>query len=72
MTQLLEKAINELSKLADDEQDSIANLILEEMKDERRWSRSFDQSKDKLDLLAREALDEYNAGKTKSIDPSDL
>lgn len=72
MTQLLEKAIDELSKLAEDQQDSIASLILEEMEDDRRWSLTFDKSPEKLEQLAKEALDEYHIGKTKSIDPSDL
>src|SRR5262249_31135942 len=39
MTQLLEKALAEIRKRPESEQDAIAALILEELADERRWPR---------------------------------
>ena len=70
MTQLLEKAIEKLSKLPNEEQDSFASLLLEELADDTRWNDSFRKSEDQLAKLAKEALEEYHAGKTKEEDPS--
>jgi hypothetical protein len=72
MTELLERALKELAKLPEQNQDAIAALILEEIEDERRWDESFARSADVLDRLADEALAEYRAGKTKVLDPDGL
>lgn len=37
MTKLLQKAIEEVSKLSDEQQDAIATLITEEIEDEAKW-----------------------------------
>lgn len=65
MTQLLEKALREVSKLPASEQDALAAIVLEELVSEQRWSRSFAKSQDVLAKLAEEAVDEHAAGKTK-------
>jgi hypothetical protein len=65
MTQLLEKALSELAKLSDPEQDVLAALLLQEMASEQRWSDSFAKSQDILAQLAEEALTEHTAGRTK-------
>jgi hypothetical protein len=62
MTQLLERAFAEASKLPESEQDSFASLVLAELESERRWSQAFAASQDKLAALADEALDEFEAG----------
>ena len=67
MTQLLEKAIREASKLAAPEQDALAAILLEELASEERWSKSFASSQDALAALAQEALAEHAAGKTKPL-----
>lgn len=72
MTQLLEKAIDELEKLPNEEQDSFAALLLDELADDARWNDSFRKSEDQLAKSAKEALEEYHAGKTKAEDPSNL
>jgi hypothetical protein len=66
MTQLLEKAVEEISKLSRTEQDSIAAVILEEISDEKKWEESFLASQKGLELLAKEALAEYQSGRTNS------
>ena len=58
MTQLLERAFAEASKLPEPEQDSFASLLLAELDSERRWSQAFAASQDKLAALADEALRE--------------
>ena len=68
MTKLLEQAFTEASKLPQQEQDLLARQVLAEIASERRWSEAFANSQDQLGKLADEALDEFEAGKTKPLD----
>jgi hypothetical protein len=68
MSNLLEEAFAEASKLPEDEQDALAAWLLEELKSERQWSKAFATSADLLAQLADEALAEHRAGKTDSLD----
>jgi len=72
MTELLEKAIAELTKLPEPQQESMARWILEELEDESRWDRAFADSASQLEQLARKALADYDAGRTQELDPDDL
>jgi len=67
MTSLLEKAFNEAAKLPQDEQDSLARLLLADLESERRWSEAFAKSQGQLAALADEALAEFEAGKTQPM-----
>jgi hypothetical protein len=67
MTQLLEKALSEVAKLPDAEQDAVAAILLQEMASERRWSEAFAKSQDLLAKLAEKALAEHAAGRTKPL-----
>ena len=67
MTQLLEKALGEVAKLPESEQDAVAAILLEELASEQRWSESFAKSQDLLAKLAEEALAEHAAGRTKPL-----
>lgn len=68
MTQLLERAFAEASKLPGPEQDAVASLLLAELESERRWGQSFVSSQEQLAQLADEALKEYAAGETLPMD----
>ena len=68
MTQLLERAFTEASKLPEPEQDAMASLLLAELQSEQRWTHSFASSQDKLAQLADEALREFAAGETLPMD----
>ena len=68
MTLLLEKAISEIKKLSNDEQDAIAAVLMAELASERQWERAFDSSAEQLSSLAKEALDEHRAGKTEAFE----
>lgn len=68
MSDRLEAAFNEASKLSAEEQDQFAEFLLAELKDDRAWSQSFEQSQDMLAMLAKEARAEYNAGQTQDLD----
>lgn len=72
MTQLMEKALSEIRKLPEEEQDALAAWILEELEAERKWNASLSQSEDLLVQLADEALKEHRAGKTKALDLDEL
>jgi len=67
MTQLLQKALNEVAKLPASEQDAVAAILLEDLASEQRWSESFAKSQDSLAKLAGQALAEYAAGRTKPL-----
>ncbi len=69
MTALLEKAMNHVNALPPEEQDAVAAIILEEIESEKRWDELFAGSQGQLAQLAGEAIAEYQAGKTKTLDP---
>jgi hypothetical protein len=71
MTKLMEKALKALAALPEQDQDAVAARILEEIEDERRWSRSFERSQDALAKLAARAREEIAAGKVREGDPGD-
>jgi hypothetical protein len=64
MTDLLSKAFKKASELSDESQDSIAKRLLEEIEDELKWSRSFEESKDKLTAMSENALEQSRNSKT--------
>ena len=72
MTTLLEQAVNKVKTLSENEQNAIAALILEEIDDDFRWDKSFSSSQDRLAMLAEEATEEINAGKSEVLDPDKL
>ena len=71
MTQLLEKAFEEVSKLPEIEQNLLAGWLLGELASERRWEKAFADSEDVLEKLADEALTEHAQGKTKPLNISE-
>jgi len=67
MTQLLEKALKEVAKLSQSEQDAVAAIVLEEFASEQRWAESLAKSQDLLAKLAGKALADHAAGRTKPL-----
>lgn len=63
MTQLLQQALAEVAKLSSAEQDAIAELILEELADERRWDEAFARSQEPLARLAEKVRADILAGR---------
>ena len=68
MTQLLEKAFKEASKLPETEQNSLAKWLIDEIIAEKKWERTFAESQDVLEKMAEEAVEEYKRGKTEPLD----
>ena len=68
MTKLLEKALEKVSALPQDEQDAIASQILAELEEEAAWGERFARQGGKLRRLADEALAEHHRGETRPLD----
>ena len=64
MTELLETAFKEASRLPDVEQNIFARQMLEELVSERKWTKLVAKSENVLDRLADEALAEFEQGNT--------
>ena len=64
MSDLMVKAIEEINKLPEPDQEALAAWILNEIASERKWAELFADSQDLLSQLADEALAEHRAGKT--------
>ena len=64
MTALMERAMDEAKVLPDSEQDFLAALLLENIRDTQGWDAQFAASKDILEELFDEAMEEYQQGRT--------
>lgn len=73
MTELLQKAIDELKRLPAKEQDNIARELLEMLASERRWDGLFadPRSEGLLAKMAEKARRDVAAGDLIDGDPSD-
>ena len=67
MTQTLTDAVARVSKLPTAEQQALAQLLLDEIASEARWTESFARSQGLLATLANEALAELRAGETEPL-----
>jgi len=72
MTELLEKAFTEASKLPPDDQNALADWLLRELESEIRWTERLSESQDVLSVLAAEAIAENRAEQTQKLDPEGL
>ncbi len=64
MSRLLEKALERIGTLPEDEQDAIASQILASLADENAWKARFTEKRDVIRRMAREALEEDAKGET--------
>jgi len=72
MTDLLQQAFDQVSKLSPEEQDLIATRLLAELTAEDEFDRKIAATADKLAVFARRALAEIEAGDTEPLDPEKL
>ena len=69
MTELLQQAIAEISKLSDEQQDAIATRLLVELKDEQAWQARFEATTDtQWDNLAAQVRQEIASNEVKPLD----
>ncbi|MGB8278508.1 MAG: hypothetical protein WCF20_11345 [Methylovirgula sp.] len=64
MNKMLERAIAELARLPEDEQEAVAYVIMDEIAAERGWEERFAKSEMKLAELARRAREQHAHGET--------
>jgi hypothetical protein len=67
MTELLEKVIKKVGRLPKSQQNAIAEIIMEEIEDEKKWEIKFKNSQGKLSKLADEAVEEFKKNKTEPL-----
>jgi len=72
MTQALDAAIAKLATLPPDEQDRVAQWLLDELRDDEHWAQQFRASQDPLSKLAAEARSDRTAGRTTALDSEQL
>jgi len=72
MTQLLTKAMAEVQKLPEAEQDAIAAIILDELADEHHWDDAFAGSQDQLQRLAQNVRQKISAGEVRDAGIDEL
>jgi hypothetical protein len=65
MTELLEKAFAKAAKLPNNEQNLLAQMLLDDLTAEEKRDETFADSQDELSMLADEALAAHRAGKTR-------
>ena len=69
MTKLLQQAFNVASELPEEQQDMVAQVLLDEMESERKWDELFSrpESEEPLNRMAEETLAEHRAGLTQPL-----
>lgn len=72
MTRTLDAAIAKLATLPPEEPERVGRWLLDELRDEERWTHQFGTSQDGLGKLAAEARADRAAGRTTDIDPEKL
>jgi hypothetical protein len=68
----VDAVIAKLATLSADEQDRIAQWLLDELRDDEHWARQFATSQDALSKLAAEARTERSEGRVTELDPDKL
>ena len=64
MSALLEKALEQVAALPEDEQDAIASQILDAIADEEGWKKRLEEKRATIRRMAQEALSEDDLGET--------
>jgi hypothetical protein len=72
MTEALSHAFLEAQKLSSEEQNVIAAIILEEIKDEESWSLKFAESQGALSRLAEKVRQDIREGRIVAQSPEEL
>jgi hypothetical protein len=71
MNKMLERAIAQLARLPEEEQEAYGLQLLEEMESERGWDERFAKSQDLLGAMAAQVREEVARGDILPCDPSD-
>ena len=72
MTKRMERVIDALKSLPDEQQDSFADFVLHELETDARWVQTTQKHADTLDKLISEVLESDRRGETEVLDPDQL
>jgi hypothetical protein len=74
MSKLMDQAFHKAKELPEQDQESIASIILQEIEPEHRWDELFARPElaDILSRMADEALAEARAGRARKLDVNEL
>jgi hypothetical protein len=72
MTRLMEKAVEALRSLPEEQQDAVAGFVLSEIEEDHRWATTSLKHADNLRKLADEAKEDFQAGRSSVLDPENL
>jgi len=72
MTELLKRAFDVAAELSEEEQNKVAEWLLNELATEKQWEKQFSATGKTLARLAREALREHESAETQILDPEVL
>ena len=69
MTKTLEEAIERLKQMPENQQDSLAQLLLHEIDEDERWQKSTAHHSEKLRTLVADILEAERRGECEPLDP---
>jgi hypothetical protein len=72
MTRALETAIERLRQMPEEQQDSIAKLLLHEIDEDERWARTTAAHEGKLQQLVDDILEADGRGECEPLNPETL
>jgi len=72
MSPILDHAIERLRQMPEDRQESLARLMLHEIEEDERWSRSTESSAEKLGKLVEQVLAADDRGECEPLEPDQL
>ncbi|CAK0750884.1 conserved hypothetical protein [uncultured Gammaproteobacteria bacterium] len=64
MNRMLKRAIAEVVRRPEDEQETVAALILDELNDEQAWQTKFNRDSNRIAAMARRAREQRRNGET--------
>jgi hypothetical protein len=68
----MEKAVEALKSVPEDQQDAVAGFVLSEIESDRQWTDTSIRRADNLRKLADEAREDFRAGRASEMDPEKL
>jgi hypothetical protein len=69
MTKTLQKLVDRISELPDDEQERVAEMLLSTLDGDSEWEILLADSQDVLREMGERAREDFRAGKTEALDP---
>jgi hypothetical protein len=72
MTQLMKQAIEQLRSVPESQQDGLAEFLLHELAEDKRWADTTGANLDRVDAIIRDVLADDDAGRCIPLNPDEL